>query len=157
MHQSNRDCFHICNLIAVVLLGVQLAGCACLGRGGGRLHVVPFNSHYVAALEPEQVVKLMRLADFSTEQIRATGVDLRNALALCGGAKMLKGDHTVAIFEVHGRYIHAATSARGSFVFSTLTGDVHAEGRHGEPGAPERMASMARGRHCFTQRGDPSL
>ena len=125
MHQSSsRTSFHICKLIAVVLLGVQFAGCACLGRGSGHLRVVSFASPYVAALEPEQVVNLMRRAGFSTEQIRATGVDLRNALALSGGARVLKGDHTVAIFEVHGRYVHAATSARGSFIFSTLTDDI---------------------------------
>ena len=51
MHQSNRDCFHILKLVVAAVLGAQLAGCACLGRGGGRLQVVPFNSHYVAALD----------------------------------------------------------------------------------------------------------
>jgi len=49
----------LCKLTAAALLWSQLAGCALVGWGDGRMAVVAFYSRYVEALQPEQVVKVM--------------------------------------------------------------------------------------------------
>jgi len=114
----------LCKLTAAALLWSQLAGCALVGWGDGRMAVVAFYSRYVEALQPEQVVKVMDRAGFSTAEVEALGVDLRNALAVSGGARVLKGRHTVAIFLVHNHNVHVVSSRGGSFIFSPLTNEI---------------------------------
>ena len=63
----------------------------------------------------------MRRAGFSEDEIREAGVELCNALAMSGGARIFRDGHTAAIFLVHGRYIHVASWDRNSFMYDTST------------------------------------
>jgi hypothetical protein len=99
-------------------------GCSYLNLTAHTPRVQPFANPQVVALEPEQVVALMRQAGFSDEGILKVGLDLRNALAIQGGAKVLLDGHTEALFVVHEGYVHVASWKRGSFMYNPATGIV---------------------------------
>ena len=69
--------------------------------------MVPFENERTAELSPDQVVDLMFAALFDRAQILALGVDLRNALALHGGARIRTKKYTAAIFLVQNGFIFA--------------------------------------------------
>jgi len=120
---AGRPGVRLMMLVGMAVLAVQLAGCASLGRGGSRPRVEAFPNRYVAALEAGQVVQVLRRAEFSEREILEIGLDLRNALAVSGGARVFRNNRTVAIFVVHADYVHGASWERGSFIYSTLTGE----------------------------------
>ena len=79
--------------------------------------VAAFWNRDAAELDAEQVVDLMRQARFRNEQIIRLGPDLRNALALYGGAKIMAGDTTEAIMVVHGRAIYVAVRKGPNLIY----------------------------------------
>lgn len=69
-------------LLGAVLL--MVVGCAALGDCA---RLDPYPSRYRAELNADQVVDLMQQAGFTPEEILEIGADLRNALAIDGGAR----------------------------------------------------------------------
>ena len=110
-----RPCGVHAGTAALCILGAGLVGgCAALP---GFQSVAPFGNKDVAELSADQVVDLMRRAGFSDEEVLDLGVDLRNALAINGGARIRRGEQTRGIFVVHGGYVYAAVQGRGNIIF----------------------------------------
>ena len=98
---------------ALALLAGGLAGCATPNTA----QVVSLANPHVAALDADDIVRVMRRAGFSDQQILESGTDLRNTLASSGAAKIQMDDKAEAIFAVDGRYLHASSRHRGSFIY----------------------------------------
>ena len=92
-------------MLAVLLAGILTGGCSAIP---GYLTVGPIANRDTAELDADQIVDLMRRADFSDKEILHLGTDLRNALAIEGSAKIRDGRQTRAIFVVQGKCVYAA-------------------------------------------------
>ncbi len=99
--------------LSSLLVAVGPAGCA--GDPAGRVMALP--NAQVTALTADDVVRVMQRAGFSDQQILDLGTDLRNCIASCGAAQIRVGDKTEAIFAVNGKYLHASSRRRGSFIY----------------------------------------
>ncbi len=119
--RTGARCVGLVAAFCVALLGL---GCTQLNLAGRAPRRVPFPNAQVVALEPSQVVTLMRRAGFSSDDILRAGLELRNALAAQGSARVLMDDHTEAIFVVHEHYVHVASRKFGSFMYDTITGQI---------------------------------
>jgi len=102
-------------LAALTVLGT--AGCA-----GSGAQVVALNNTEVAALTADDVVRIMRRAGFSDQQVLDLGTDLRNTLASSGAAQIRVGEKVESIFAVSGRWLHASSRSRGSFIYDLEKG-----------------------------------
>lgn len=103
-------------LFGLILL--VIGGCAHTSGGYfEELLVFPIPNEDVADLKAHDIVVLMRQAGFSDQQILDLGTELRNNLATTGAAKIRTGEIVEAIYAVRGKYVHAASRRRGSFVF----------------------------------------
>ncbi|MFO7956260.1 MAG: hypothetical protein R6X33_04105 [Candidatus Brocadiia bacterium] len=113
-------------LLVVVSLACILTlgpGCSVLGVGR-KPRVVPFPNAQTAALSPEQTIELMSRSGLTKGEMEKIGLELRNALAQSGAARIYCDGHTAAIYVVHDGLVHAATWRRGSFLYDLESGDV---------------------------------
>ena len=109
-----------CRLLSLLLfLALFPAGCAT-NQSHGRVDPLP--SQQVVALSADDVVRVMRRAGFSDEQILEFGTDVRNGLASSGAAQVRVGKKVEAIFAVDGNYLHGTSRPRGSFIYDMSTG-----------------------------------
>ena len=92
-----------------------------LSPGRSEFKVIPLNNRDVATLSSDDVVRIMRRAGFSDDQILELGTDLRNGLLL-SGAVQVKKKKVEAIFAVRGEYIYITTRLRGSFIYDLKMG-----------------------------------
>ena len=124
-------------IIMLVLLGLLsfgVVGCAHLGKftkGVGsltgskqtaKLQVTPLSNQDVIALGADDIIRIMRRAGFSDEQILQLGTDVRNALLLSGAAQVRLKDKVEVIFAVHDDYVFITTRLRGSFIYDVKAG-----------------------------------
>lgn len=109
----------------LLLLAVLDCGCYTLPSA---LEVTPFDGEQVAEMNADQVVDLMVRAHFGREEILELGVDLRDALALHGGARIRNDKFTAAIFLVQDGAVFV-TVREGEDLFFELKD----EPRPGEP------------------------
>ena len=115
-------------VVLLAWLAVSIAGCKPFewphigGMGGkDRLKVESLSNRDVAALSSDDIVRIMRRAGFSDEQILNLGTDVRNALLVSGASQVKKGKVEV-IFAVHGEYVFITTRLRGSFIYDIKRG-----------------------------------
>ena len=94
---------------------VMAAGCSSLDRASQR--VVAFNNQDVVALDANDMVRIMRRAGFSDQQVLDLGTDLRNAMASAGAAQVICEKKVEVTFVVDGDVVRAATRNRGAFVY----------------------------------------
>ena len=106
-----------------VLQSVMLGGCAT-----HQLAVVPCRSRNVVVLSAEEVVAVMRRAWFPDEQIERLGLELRDALASHGAARIRSADRTQALFLTDGHFIYVTVRGRGGFFYSVRKGPSHGPG-----------------------------
>jgi hypothetical protein len=99
---------------SIVLQLVMLSGCAT----DDQLTVVPCRNNSVVVLGPEDVVAVMRRAWFTDEQIEQLGLELRDALASHGAARVQAADCTEALFLTEGNFIYVTVRGHGSFFYS---------------------------------------
>lgn len=108
-----------CCLLSLLLLPALLpAGCATTQSRG---RVDPLPSQQVIALSSDDIVRVMRRAGFSDEQIIDLGTDVRNALASTGASQVRVGKKVEAIFAVDGDCLHGTSRLRGSFIYDMKT------------------------------------
>ena len=108
-----------CWLLSLLLLPAFLpAGCATTPPRG---RVDPLPSQQVIALSSDDIVRVMRRAGFSDEQIIEFGTDVRNALASTGASQVRVGKKVEAIFAVDGDCLHGTSRLRGSFIYDMKT------------------------------------
>ena len=96
----------------LTLLTLSLTGCA-----NSRARVISLSNREIAALDADDIVRVMRRAGFSDDQVIDLGPDLRNMLASSGAAKIQVGNKVEAIFSVDGHYLYASSYRRGSFIY----------------------------------------
>lgn len=125
-------------LACVLIVGPAsgLAGCSHLPsfssqdsdrKKPGDLEIVPLANQDVAELSADDVVRVMRRAGFSDEQILELGPELRDGLAESGAAQVrLKGKVEV-VFAAHGNYVFITSRLRGSFIYDVGKGWVQLE------------------------------
>jgi acyl-CoA synthetase (AMP-forming)/AMP-acid ligase II len=109
-------------LISVALLIFAIAGCARSARG---IRVIPMSNRSVLALNPDEVVDIMRRSGFSDNQILEYGTDLRNGLAESGAVQIKIGNKVEAVFAVNlseGNCVYISTRLRGNFIYDVDSG-----------------------------------
>lgn len=113
------------NMLAVLLLTPFLffgaAGCAN-GGSSSAFQVVPVGSRDIAALNSDDVVRIMRRAGFSDKQILELGTEVRNALLLSGAVEVKRGKIIEAIFAVNDNNVFITTRLRGNFIYNVEKG-----------------------------------
>ena len=107
--------------LCALLMGCRPIKWPEMGRPSEGLQVVGLSNRDVAALSSDDIVRIMRRAGFSDEQILKLGTELRNALLTSGAAQIKKGQ-VEAIYAVHGEYVFITTRLRGSFVYDLRRG-----------------------------------
>jgi hypothetical protein len=105
-------------MFVILSLSVLLSIVGCMDN---RARVLPVSNFEVAALNADDVVRVMQRAGFSDEQILELGTDLRNALSQSGTAQIKVEDAVEAIFTVRGDYIYGTSRLRGSFIYDRKT------------------------------------
>ena len=96
----------------LTLLTLSVAGCA-----NSRARVISLSNREIAALDADDIVRVMRRAGFSDDQVIDLGPDLRNMLASSGAAKIQVGNKVEAMFSVDGDSLYASSYRRGSFIY----------------------------------------
>jgi hypothetical protein len=121
-------------LVLLLLLSSGMVGCLHPGKftqGIGslatsksvaRLQVIPLSNQDVITLSADDIIRMMRKAGFSDDQILQLGTDVRNALLLSGAAQVRLKDKVEVIFAVHDDYVFITTRLRGSFIYDAKAG-----------------------------------
>ena len=98
-------------LLLVILLVISTVGCS-------HMEVHPLaNRGQAIGLDAKQMVKIMKRAGFSYEEILDYGPKVRNSLARNGAAQVMKSDMTQAIFVVNKPYLYVSSKENGSFTY----------------------------------------
>ena len=79
--------------------------------------MISLSNREIAALDADDIVRVMRRAGFSDDQVIDLGPDLRNMLASSGAAKIQVGNKVEAMFSVEGDSLYASSYRRGSFIY----------------------------------------
>jgi hypothetical protein len=110
-------------LTLLLLLALGVIGCG--GSSGSNIQVIPLSSRSVLELNADDVVRVMRQAGFSDQQILEYGPDLRDGLAQSGAVQIKVGNKVEAVFAInldHGPCVYITTRLRGSFIYNTQLG-----------------------------------
>ena len=110
----------ILTLLALLALGV--GGCA---RSSTGIRIIPLSNRSVLALNPDDVVEVMRRAGFSDAQILEYGTDLRNGLAESGAVQIKIGKKVEAVFAINlseSNCVYISTRLRGNFIYDVDAG-----------------------------------
>jgi hypothetical protein len=109
-------------LMLLALLALGAVGCARHSTG---IRVVALSNRDVLALNPNDVVEVMRRSGFSDSQILEYGTDLRNGLAESGAVQVKIGKKVEAVFAVNlneGDCVFISTRLRGNFIYNVDSG-----------------------------------
>ncbi len=104
--------------LLLTLLAFGVVSCAA-HRG---LEVVPLRNQNVLTLSSDDIVRVMRRAGFSDNQILEHGTDLHSALAHSGAAQIKIRRSLEAIFAINGDAVYISTRLRGNFIYNVKTG-----------------------------------
>jgi hypothetical protein len=80
------------------------------------------SSRDVAALSSDDVVRIMRRAGFSDDQILELGTQVRNAILLSGAVEIKRGKVVEAIFAVKDNNVFITAGLRGNFIYNAENG-----------------------------------
>ena len=106
-----------------VFLSLGVIGCASTDSSDStRFEVIPVGSRDVAALGSNDIVRLMRRAGFSDEQILELGTQVRNALLMSGAVEVKQGKVVEAIFAINDNYVYITARLRGNFIYNLEKG-----------------------------------
>ena len=103
-------------LLLVALGAALLAGC-----GGPKGRVEVLSNQHAVGLDADDMVRILRRAGFTDEQILEHGTDLRNALATAGAAQIRLDQKVEAIFAADGQYVRGSSRGTGSFTYDVKT------------------------------------
>lgn len=119
--------FHvICISLLLTLLAFGLSGCT----GNRGLEIFPLSSQNVLTLSSDDVVRVMRRAGFSDNQILQYGEDLHLALAQYGAVQIKINKKLMAVFAINGDEVYISSALTGmthNFIYNTKTGWVGAQ------------------------------
>ena len=109
------------NGLRITLLSIA-AALALFTVGCRTMQVNALPARDVVDLSADDVVRIMREAGFDDEEILTHGTALRDSLALSGGARMVKGSRTEAMFSAYSHFVHVTTRDRRNFAYDVDTG-----------------------------------
>jgi hypothetical protein len=109
-------------LLLLPLLSLGFNGCAQPGESDTTFNVIPIGSRDVAVLSSDDVVRVMRRAGFSDEQIVDLGTQVHNAILQSGAVEVKRGKVIEAIFAVNGKNLFITTRLRGNFIYNVDNG-----------------------------------
>jgi len=104
--------------LLLTLLAFGVVSCAA-HRG---LDIIPLRNQNVLTLSSDDIVRVMRQAGFSDNQILEHGTDLHNALAHSGAAQIKVKKNLEAVFAINGDAVYISTRLRGNFIYNVKTG-----------------------------------
>jgi hypothetical protein len=104
--------------LTLTLLAFGLGG--CIGNRG--FEIFPVNNQDILTLSSDEIVRVMRGAGFSDNQILQYGEDLHLALSQYGAAQIKIGRKLEAVFAINGDAVYISTRLRGNFIYNTKTG-----------------------------------
>jgi len=107
--------------LLLMLLALGLGG--CVGNRG--FEIIPLNNQNVLTLSSDDIVRVMRRAGFSDNQILQYGEDLHIALAQYGAAQITINKKLVAVFAINGDDVYISSALFGktqNFIYNTKTG-----------------------------------
>lgn len=107
-------------LLALLAFGVV----SCAQKG---FEVIPLNYQEVLTLSSDDIVRVMRRAGFSDNQILEYGTDLHDALSRSGAAQVKISNKLQAVFAINGDSVYISTRLRGNFIYNVKTGWVGVE------------------------------
>jgi len=104
--------------LLLTLLAFGVVSCAA-HRG---LDILPLRNQNVLTLSSDDIVRVMRRAGFSDNQILEYGTDLHSALAHSGAAQIKVKKNLEAVFAINGDAVYISTRLRGNFIYNVKTG-----------------------------------
>ena len=107
-------------LLALLAFGVV----SCAQRG---FEVIPLSYQEVLTLSSDDIVRVMRRAGFSDNQILEYGTELHDALSRSGAAQIKMSKKLQAVFAINGDSVYISTLLRGNFIYNVKTGWVGVE------------------------------
>ena len=107
-------------LLALLAFGVV----SCAPRG---LDIIPLKNRNVLTLSTDDIVRVMRQAGFSDNQILEHGTYLHDTLAYSGAAQIKIRKRLEAVFAINGDAVYISTRLRGNFIYNVKTGWVTGE------------------------------
>jgi hypothetical protein len=114
---KNFDVIFISLLLTLLAFGLG----GCLGGNRG-FEIFPVNNQNVLTLSSDDIVRVMRGAGFSDNQILQYGEDLHLALSQYGAAQIKIRRKLEAVFAINGDAVYISTRLRGNFIYNTKTG-----------------------------------
>jgi len=108
-------------LLALLAFGVV----SCAPRG---LDIIPLDNRNVLTLSSDDIVRVMRQAGFSDNQVLEYGEYLHDALSNSGAAQIKIRNRLEAVFAINGDAVYISTRLRGNFIYNVKTGWVTGEG-----------------------------
>jgi hypothetical protein len=112
----NTDVIYISLLLTLLAFGLS----GCVGNRG--FEIFPVNNQNVLTLSSDDIVRVMRGAGFSDNQILQHGEDLHFALSQNGAAQIKIQRKLEAVFAINGDAVYISTRLRGNFIYNTKTG-----------------------------------
>ncbi len=107
-------------IVASLLLTLLAFGVvSCAQRG---FEVIPLNHQEVLNLSSDDIVRVLRRAGFSDNQILEYGTDLHDALSRSGAAQIKMSKKLQAVFAINGDSVYISTRLRGNFIYNVKTG-----------------------------------
>jgi len=121
MHRLIRNAIIILLLPPFLSLGIE--GCASTDKSDPtKFQVIPVSSRDVAALNSDDIIRIMRRAGFSDSQILELGTQVRNAILLSGAVQIKRGNIVEAIFAVKDNNVFITAGLRGTFIYNLEKG-----------------------------------
>ncbi len=108
-------------IVASLLLTLLAFGVVSCARNRG-LEVLPLRYEDVLTLSSDDIVRVMRQAGFSDNQILEHGTDLHSALAYSGAAQIKVKKNLEAVFAINGDAVYISARLRGNFIYNVKTG-----------------------------------
>lgn len=108
----------ICISLLLMLLALGLGGCT----GNRGFEIFPLNNQNVLTLSSDDIVRVMRRAGFSDNQILQHGEDLYIALAQYGAAQIKIRRRLEAVFAINGDAVYISSRVTGNSIYNTKTG-----------------------------------
>lgn len=112
-------------MISLTLLALVALSTGCARNDSTGIRVIPLGNRSVLALDPDDVVEIMRRAGFSDRQVLEYGTDLRNGLAESGAVQIKIGKKVEAVFAINlseGNCVYISTRLRGNFIYDVESG-----------------------------------
>jgi hypothetical protein len=121
MKQNNQGLKNfnvVCISLLLALMAFGIGG--CIGNRG--FEIFPLSNQNVLTLSSDDIVRVMRRAGFSDNQILQHGEDLYLALSQHGAAQIKIQRKVQAVFAINGDAVYISSRARGNFIYNTKTG-----------------------------------